>query len=77
MSYLQEIQADYQQVRIVYDFTGTGENQLSVGENEIVTVLSVEGEWMEGETQDGRVGWFPVSFAEYIYYVCGTNNMLY
>lgn len=66
MGYLHEIQMNGRQVRILYDFYGNDDNQISVLRDEIITVFQDSGEWMEGETQDGHVGWFPSSFAVYL-----------
>lgn len=66
MGYLHEIQMNGRQVQILYDFYGNDDNQISVLRDEIVTVFQDSGEWMEGETHDGRIGWFPSSFAEYL-----------
>lgn len=64
MSYLQEIHQ--RQVRVLFDFEGDDSNKLHVVAGDIVTVYQEEGGWMEGQTKDGRLGWFPSSFAESI-----------
>ncbi|XP_070532461.1 tyrosine-protein kinase ABL1-like isoform X2 [Ptychodera flava] len=48
----------------LYDFTGTGENQLSVAKGEALIILNYNksGEWVEAKARDGRTGWVPYSY---------------
>ncbi|XP_077986365.1 uncharacterized protein LOC144440827 [Glandiceps talaboti] len=48
----------------LYDFSGSGENQLSVCKGEPLTILNYNksGEWIEAKTRDSRTGWVPHSY---------------
>lgn len=47
-----------------YDFHGQETTDLSFASGDTVLVTKQEGEWWEGQTEDGRVGIFPASFVE-------------
>ncbi|CAG7724096.1 unnamed protein product [Allacma fusca] len=48
----------------LYDFQGSGENQLSLQKGERVRVLSYNsnGEWCEARSASGRIGWVPSNY---------------
>ncbi|CAH1794001.1 unnamed protein product, partial [Owenia fusiformis] len=52
------------QARALYTHVGTGDNQLSFTEGDIVTLIGDKKDgWQYGEnTRTGRYGWFPISF---------------
>ena len=45
----------------VYDFDAENEAELTLREGDVVQVLHCDGEWWEGELQDGRLGLFPAN----------------
>lgn len=47
-----------------HDFTPTGAGQLSIRRGDKITVKSYndQGDWCEGETESGVVGWVPTSY---------------
>ncbi|XP_017265976.1 sorting nexin-18 [Kryptolebias marmoratus] len=54
--------------RVLYDFHGENPGEISIAENELVTVFTeeeLEG-WLEGENTRGEVGLFPASYVELI-----------
>ena len=66
-----------QKVRACYDFDAQpGSGELSMKENEILTVLrdNVEGGWMEGRNAKGQIGLFPQS---YVVKVTGVSLLLF
>uniref|UniRef100_A0A914XWR9 SH3 domain-containing protein n=1 Tax=Panagrolaimus superbus TaxID=310955 RepID=A0A914XWR9_9BILA len=58
-----------QKVRAAYDFDAQpGSGELSIRENEILTVIreNIEGGWIEGRNAKGQVGLFPESYVNKI-----------
>ena len=54
-------------VRAIFPFINENSNELTLVEGEIIRVLSsVDEQWMEGESADGRRGIFPSSYVEAI-----------
>uniref|UniRef100_A0AC35F7E5 SH3 domain-containing protein n=2 Tax=Panagrolaimus sp. PS1159 TaxID=55785 RepID=A0AC35F7E5_9BILA len=56
-----------QKVRAAYDFDAQpGSGELSIRENEILTVIreNIEGGWIEGRNAKGQVGLFPESYVD-------------
>nr|XP_002733964.1 PREDICTED: tyrosine-protein kinase ABL1 [Saccoglossus kowalevskii] len=49
---------------VLYDFNGSGENQLCVSKGAHVQILTYNksGEWVEARAKDGRTGWVPSSY---------------
>jgi SH3 domain-containing kinase-binding protein 1 len=51
---------------VLHDYVAENEDELSIEEGDIITILKKEDEgWWEGEI-DGRKGWFPSNFVEEI-----------
>lgn len=64
--------------RVLYDFHSENPGEISISENEEVTLFSeeeLEG-WLEGENSRGEAGLFPASYVEIIrdHITSGTNN---
>lgn len=64
--------------RVLYDFHAENPGEISISENEVVTLFSeeeLEG-WLEGENSRGEAGLFPASYVEIIrdHITSGTNN---
>ena len=51
---------------VLFDYESTEENQLCVTAGENLTVLQETEEWIEGQTEDGRIGWIPTSFVTFL-----------
>ncbi|KAM4719864.1 sorting nexin-18-like [Anableps anableps] len=54
--------------KVLYDFHAENPGEISIGENELVTLFSeeeLEG-WLEGENSRGEVGLFPASYVDII-----------
>uniref|UniRef100_T1IRP6 SH3 domain-containing protein n=1 Tax=Strigamia maritima TaxID=126957 RepID=T1IRP6_STRMM len=55
------------QFRVLYDFEGRTTEELSLNENDQVTLIQKEtSEWWEVETKDGTKGFFPAIYLELI-----------
>ena len=54
------------QVCVLYDYESNEANQLCVTAGENLTVLQETEEWIEGQTEDGRIGWIPTSFVTFL-----------
>ncbi|XP_034048415.1 sorting nexin-18-like [Thalassophryne amazonica] len=54
--------------RVLYDFTSENPGEISITENELVTLFSEEvlDGWLEGENSRGEAGLFPASYVEVI-----------
>ncbi|XP_068609033.1 sorting nexin-18-like [Brachionichthys hirsutus] len=54
--------------RVLYDFHSENPGEISIAENELVTLLSEEEQdgWLEGENSRGEAGLFPASYVEII-----------
>ncbi|XP_061732726.1 sorting nexin-18-like [Nerophis ophidion] len=62
--------------RVLYDFSSENQGEISISENEMVTLFSeeeLEG-WLEGENSRGDVGLFPASYVEIIRDHITSNN---
>lgn len=64
--------------RVLYDFNSENPGEISITENELVTLFSeeeLEG-WLEGENSRGEAGLFPASYVEIIrdHITSNTNN---
>lgn len=64
--------------RVLYDFHSENQGEISITENELVTLFSeeeLEG-WLEGENSRGETGLFPASYVEIIrdHIATNTNN---
>nr|XP_057909640.1 sorting nexin-18-like [Doryrhamphus excisus] len=62
--------------RVLYDFHSENQGEISISENELVTLYSeeeLEG-WLEGENSRGDVGLFPASYVEIIRDRITSNN---
>lgn len=64
--------------RVLYDFSSENPGEISIAENELVTLFSeeeLEG-WLEGENSRGEAGLFPASYVEIIrdQITSSTNN---
>ncbi|KAL7376160.1 hypothetical protein ABVT39_002281 [Epinephelus coioides] len=64
--------------RVLYDFHSENPGEISITENELVTLFTeeeLEG-WLEGENSRGRAGLFPASYVEIIrdHITSNTNN---
>ena len=64
--------------RVLYDFSSENPGEISITENELVTLFSeeeLEG-WLEGENSRGEAGLFPASYVEIIreHITSNTNN---
>lgn len=64
--------------RVLYDFHSENPGEISISENELVTLFSeeeLEG-WLEGENSRGEAGLFPASYVEIIrdHITSSTNN---
>lgn len=62
--------------RVLYDFHSENPGEISITENELVTVFSEEelDGWLEGENSRGEAGLFPASYVEIIRDHITTNN---
>ncbi|XP_028318468.1 sorting nexin-18-like [Gouania willdenowi] len=62
--------------RVLYDFHSENPGEISISENELVTLFSeeeLEG-WLEGENSRGEAGLFPASYVEIITSTVNNNN---
>ncbi|KAM4635352.1 sorting nexin-18-like [Polymixia lowei] len=62
--------------RVLYDFNSENPGEISIAENELVTLFSeeeLEG-WLEGENSRGESGLFPASYVEIIKNDVSSNN---
>ncbi|KAM8871502.1 sorting nexin-18-like isoform 1-T1 [Synchiropus picturatus] len=62
--------------RVLYDFHSENPGEISISENELVTLFSeeeLEG-WLEGENSKGEAGLFPASYVEIIRNHITSNN---
>ena len=52
-----------EKVKVLYEYTSEGENELSLFKDEIISVIvKEESGWAEGVKVDGTRGWFSVAF---------------
>lgn len=54
------------QVRALWDYTATSENELTLEEDDVITLTGAkDGGWLEGEL-NGVVGFFPANYCEVV-----------
>ncbi len=60
---------EMQRAIVLYDYVGQGETDMSVDRDEVIQVISVEGEWAYALREGGKgkgkgvdMGWVPLSF---------------
>ena len=56
----------HEQVRALWDFTATSDNEISLEEDDVITLTGViDGGWWEGDL-NGVVGFFPANYVEVV-----------
>lgn len=58
--------ASERRVRALYEFQGEQADELSFKAGAVLTVISEQGEWLEGRDAEGKTGIFPTSYVEAI-----------
>jgi len=61
----EEAAADTKYAKVLYDFTAEENVELTLKESDVVIIHQLDGEWCYGEL-NGKKGWFPLNFIEYI-----------
>jgi len=61
----EEAAVDTKYAKVLYDFTAEENVELTLKESDVVIIHQLDGEWCYGEL-NGKKGWFPLNFIEYI-----------